>query len=60
MNAFLICFMRKFGLRVKLVQIFQKYAEILIMSPNKEGIINVAKLKAYAFAFQEIQSPRGP
>ena len=43
MNAFLICFMRKFGLRVKLVQIFQKYAEILIMSPNKEDIINVAK-----------------
>ena len=35
--------MRKFGLRVKLVQIFQKYAEILIMSPNKEDIINVAK-----------------
>ena len=36
--------MRKFDVRVKFVQIFQKYAELsLIMNLNKEDIINVTK-----------------
>ena len=36
--------MRKFDVRVKFVQIFQKYAELsLITNLNKEDIINVTK-----------------